>query len=1219
MGRGYSIGATSARAADLVPPHLLTATVETETPAQIDVVFDEPVVWSSLAGFGIVDHEMTGLEGSGSSWRVTLAEPLAAGDSVELTWTWANTVRDLAGNALAQDSVGVVNNIVAEPVGPRMLTATVTEADRRALVVVFDEAVLWNTLDGFALGEVGLVGVTGGGTTWTVELDEDLEPAVEYTLTWTNAGQVTDLELLGLRGSSLVVANELLGEFRYPELPRLYVQTVYELPTGGTTWRVPEEYTLQQAIDQAELGDVIVVQAGAVLSGPFTLRQKTGEGWIYIVSSDIAHLPLPGNRVSPADAAHMPRLESSNNGGEHIIGAEHGAHHYRLVGLEVTPHAGTFLYSLAQWAWDETVDENFPSHITFDRCYLHGLAEGFGQTRRGLSMHGHYMEVVDSYLADFCEAGQDTQAFAAWTGSGPYRIHNCYLEAATENLLIGGIDPADPSFVPQDIEITGNFFRKPLAWQAISERWVKNLLEFKLGVRALIRGNRFENNWVDAQVGYGILFTVRNENGNARWSKVADVTFDYNVLITSQGFSIHGRDRQTGVPSAREERIALRHNVIDVRNFGDGSDGRVFATLLELQDMAIEHNLVLSERPQGTEAMLYTAGSYMPHGYRQRDNIVQMGNYGVFGSIEGSWAGFGTAALDHMYGDSWTFDHNAMVGLAANPSDYPPSNWTPAAMANVGFVDLEAGDYRLTVGSPYHLAASDGSDLGPDIGTLESLLAHVVDGVTAGEAPNVVDAIVEAETPNAVVVTTSKAVTWAAATGFSIPGHAIAGVSGAGLRWTLALAVPLVSGEYLTLTWDGTNVVHGLTGLDLAPGSVAITNRIPDTAPPEIESAVVENADPDAVVVTTSEAVTWAAATGFSIDGHTITGVSGAGTSWTLALGEAVEYGETLTLEWDATNVVEDLSGNALAASSVSITDNVAAVPPEIESAVVENADPDAVVVTTSEAVTWAAATGFAIDGHTITGVSGAGTSWTLALGEAVEYGETLTLEWDATNVVEDLDETPLAAGSVGITNNVANPETLGLHAASVEWIDGTHVRITYDWTDADQLLDWSANGGGTLGISGGRATVTGSTANIQAMTWSLGIALTRFEANVRSPNNGGSSHVNVYCELDAAIGATYNPNPGIGGLSNSGGAHLTNGGGTVYDDAARTIAADTVYDVAFEVAESYSRWSIDDGATWFTHNWTCEVTTDGILSLGGYDGCPSWGTLVIEGEVAVP
>jgi hypothetical protein len=52
---------------------------------------------------------------------------------------------------------------------------------------------------------------------------------------------------------------------------------------------------------------------------------------------------------------------------------------------------------------------------------------------------------------------------------------------------------------------------------------VKNLLELKNARRVTIRGNVLENNWVSAQAGFAILFTVRNEDGAAPWAVIEDV------------------------------------------------------------------------------------------------------------------------------------------------------------------------------------------------------------------------------------------------------------------------------------------------------------------------------------------------------------------------------------------------------------------------------------------------------------------------------------------------------------------------------------------------------------------------------------------------------------------------------------------------------------------------------------------------------------------------
>ena len=46
--------------------------------------------------------------------------------------------------------------------------------------------------------------------------------------------------------------------------------------------------------------------------------------------------------------------------------------------------------------------------------------------------------------------------------------------------------------------------------------------------RLLEDGNVFERNWTDAQNGFAILMTVRNQDGGAPWSVVEDVTFSRN-------------------------------------------------------------------------------------------------------------------------------------------------------------------------------------------------------------------------------------------------------------------------------------------------------------------------------------------------------------------------------------------------------------------------------------------------------------------------------------------------------------------------------------------------------------------------------------------------------------------------------------------------------------------------------------------------------------------
>ena len=58
-----------------------------------------------------------------------------------------------------------------------------------------------------------------------------------------------------------------------------------------------------------------------------------------------------------------------------------------------------------------------------------------------------------------------------------------------------------------------------------------------------MRNNLFERNWTDAQNGFAILFTVRNDEGGAPWSVVEDVLFEQNVVRdTENGINVLGYD-----------------------------------------------------------------------------------------------------------------------------------------------------------------------------------------------------------------------------------------------------------------------------------------------------------------------------------------------------------------------------------------------------------------------------------------------------------------------------------------------------------------------------------------------------------------------------------------------------------------------------------------------------------------------------------------------------
>src|SRR6516225_6132934 len=119
-----------------------------------------------------------------------------------------------------------------------------------------------------------------------------------------------------------------------PAAPTTF-DTTYAAPTGATV-KVAAGSDLQAALDKAQLGDTIVLQAGATFTGPFRLPNKTsGSGWIYVVSSNLSNLPPPGTRVAPTNASNMPKIVAPN--GQSALTTVATSHHFRFAGIEFAP------------------------------------------------------------------------------------------------------------------------------------------------------------------------------------------------------------------------------------------------------------------------------------------------------------------------------------------------------------------------------------------------------------------------------------------------------------------------------------------------------------------------------------------------------------------------------------------------------------------------------------------------------------------------------------------------------------------------------------------------------------------------------------------------------------------------------------------------------------------------------------------------------------------
>jgi hypothetical protein len=466
--------------------------------------------------------------------------------------------------------------------------------------------------------------------------------------------------------------------------------------SGGGTLTVPAGGNLQMAIDAALPGDTILLAPGATYSGTFVLPVKSGSGWVTIRSAAAdSALPAAGVRIGPQHASQLSKIQGGAAGMPAFATAP-GAHHYRLQFLEVvSTYAANNIIELGDGSSAQTSLGQVPHDLIVDRCYIHGDPTR-GQ-KRGIALNSASTTIVNSYISEIKSSQQDSQAIMAWNGPGPYTIENNYLEAAGENFMMGGADPAIPNLVPADVSFRFNHVTKPISWRG--QPWVvKNLVEFKNAQRVVVDNNILEYSWAAAQAGFAIMITPRNQDGTAPWSVVQHIQITNNTIRhVASGVNILGLDATT---TQVTNDIVVRNNLfLDISKANWGGSGRLVLTQGG-RNIVFDHNTVFTDGA----SVIYADGPPVS-GFVFTNNIIPDNSWAVMGS----GVGFGNNTLA-MYFPGATFQKNVLIG--GNAAAYPANNFYPATAAAVGFANLGSGNYALSAASPYKRGGTDGADIG---------------------------------------------------------------------------------------------------------------------------------------------------------------------------------------------------------------------------------------------------------------------------------------------------------------------------------------------------------------------------------------------------------------------------------------------------------------------------------------------------------------------------
>jgi hypothetical protein len=306
------------------------------------------------------------------------------------------------------------------------------------------------------------------------------------------------------------------------------------------------------------------------------------------------------------------------------------------------------------------------------------------------------------------------QVSASLSTTGAVRISWTAVPDATEYYVYGRAAGAESQYWKvtgttfTDSGVTGTSGTPPKSgtiWQ------VKNVFELKNARDVVVENNVFENNWKEAQAGYAIVFTPRNQDGHCSWCTVESVTFRRNIVRhTGSGFNILGHDYPN--VSQQTKDITISDNLIyDVRqSYGGTGWGMLIGE--GPRDLVVTHNTF--DFDGTTLVYLYGGTASSPtamSGFVFTYNAGPNNQYG----INGASASPGALALQ-MYAPGGTVTGNWISG--ANASKYPSGNRTEAPFDQY-IADRANGDYRLT-----GALASDGTDgrpAGADIGALTAM------------------------------------------------------------------------------------------------------------------------------------------------------------------------------------------------------------------------------------------------------------------------------------------------------------------------------------------------------------------------------------------------------------------------------------------------------------------------------------------------------------------
>jgi len=549
-------------------------------------------------------------------------------------------------------------------------------------------------------------------------------------------------------------------------LPQSCTVPVYPTPSGAPVV-VNTAPALQAALNNAQCGQWIEVQAGVVYQGAFVVPGLAcpTDNPVLVASSAIGTLPAwaPPSR-SLAGSSQVATL-ASPIGAATLTVSDNAANWY-FAGLEftLTPTA-LYVYPIVDMGDQTTTVAALPYNITFDRVLVHPApcpASGVcNYAQRGITMNCVNCATISSNIWGIVNPGQDAQAIMAYNTIGPLLIANNDLEASGENIIFNtecpttgygpGVQGIPGCPVPSDITVTRNHFIKQPAWATLPVGCsptttlecydVKDQFEIKHAQRVLLDSNWFDTTFAEGQDEFIILNCFYNPYQVCTDFTVTNNLFTHGPIVAViAGFG----NSQTA------QRVLFRNNLaIDISGVNWGGSGLAFQ-LNESNGFIADHNTIVNQPPLYINGLDFSDPPPATDTNFQYSNNIQYGAPFANGLNPGGTLAAlpsPTIANTAFVGDYWpnlsqlwnefgspvypaAWNVYTPSSTATPVSGQPGCAWDnkpmlacwPLDWATVGFVDFNGGNagtdlpgLALAPTSPYHAAGSDGLDIGANI------------------------------------------------------------------------------------------------------------------------------------------------------------------------------------------------------------------------------------------------------------------------------------------------------------------------------------------------------------------------------------------------------------------------------------------------------------------------------------------------------------------------